>query len=193
MIYPSKMKEVWKPIPGYEGLYDASSYGRIRSTPGKITSNALYDKRVWKSRIMKTKRPMTNKRPNRRVTLWKDGVPRDYLVSRLIAMAFHGLPISEDMTVNHIDGNWENDNPNNLEWVSRSENIKLGFQNNLYKSIQIPIILVSESGNSIKFNSMSEASRFLGKKNGYVSSAIKRKLNMYSSYDGVKYTAYKQR
>ena len=176
--YPS---EIWKPIPGYEGLYDASSCGRIRSTPGKITSNALYSKREWKTRIMKTKRPMKNKRPNRRVTLWKDGVPRDYLVSRLIAMAFHGVPSSKDMTVNHIDGNWENDNPDNLEWVTRSENIKLGFQDNLYERVKKPVVLLSEKGDALEFSSMAEASRFLNKNNKYVSDKIKKGGNLYSA------------
>lgn len=181
--------EIWKPIPEYEGLYDASSWGRIRSSPGKATSSARFEKRVWQSRIMKTKRPYTNKRPNRRVTLWKDGVARDYLVSRLVCMAFHGLPSSPDMTVNHIDGNWENDNPDNLEWVTRSENIKLGFKNHLYEANKKPIALVSEKGNALKFESMSDASRFLGRRNGYVSDAIKRKLSISSAFDGTKYFA----
>ena len=183
------MEEIWKPIPGYEGIYDASSLGRIRSAPGKTTSNALYDKRVWKSRIMKTKRPMTNKRPNRRITLWKDGVPRDYLVSRLVCMAFHGLPSSEDLTVNHIDGNWDNDDPANLEWVTRSENVKLGFKNRLFEAVKTPVVLISEKGNALEFDSMAEASRFLGRGNGYVSNAMHKNINIRSAFDNTKYVA----
>ncbi len=80
-----KAKEIWKPIPGYEGLYDASSLGRIRSSPGKITSSARFDKRIWKTRIMKFKcAPNPKGRDDYRVTLWKDGKCIDYLVSRLI-------------------------------------------------------------------------------------------------------------
>ena len=180
--------EIWKPIPNYEGLYEASSLGRIRSCYGKTTSSARFKKRVWKSRIMKTKRPYTNKRPNKRVTLWKDGVPKDFIVSRLIAMAFHGLPSSPQMTVNHIDGNWENDTPDNLEWITREDNIKIAFQNNLYDSLKKPVTLISEDGKEMHFESMSCASRYLGRQNGYVSGALKKHNNVYSLCDGKKYS-----
>lgn len=49
------MEELWKDIPGYEGLYQASNLGRIRSAPGKTTSSARYKVRVWKVRIIKAK------------------------------------------------------------------------------------------------------------------------------------------
>lgn len=44
--------EVWKDIPNYEGLYQASSLGRIRTCENKVTSNARYSTRVWKSRLI---------------------------------------------------------------------------------------------------------------------------------------------
>lgn len=180
--------EIWKPIPGYEGLYDASSLGRIRSTPGKTTSNSRYEKRIWKSRILKPKWCANDKSPRRRVCLWKDGKPKDYYVSRLVCMAFHGMPNPENLTVNHIDGNWENDDPNNLEWVSRKENIRLGFEMDLYNSVKKPIALKSEYGDVFKFSSMADASRFLGKGTGYISNAIRKNNGIYSSFDGIKYS-----
>lgn len=66
--------EEWKDIPGYEGLYQASTLGRIRTCEGKTTSSARFEKRVWKQRIMKQKLNKNRKgRIDARVCLWKDG------------------------------------------------------------------------------------------------------------------------
>jgi hypothetical protein len=71
------MEELWKDIPGYEGLYQASNLGRIRSAPGKTTSSARYKVRVWKVRIIKakTERRCRNSKGkmDERVELWKNG------------------------------------------------------------------------------------------------------------------------
>ena len=61
----------WKDIPGYERLYQASNQGIIRTAPGKTTSNARYEKRVWKTRVMKGRGKSL---VGWRVGLWKDGV-----------------------------------------------------------------------------------------------------------------------
>ena len=47
--------EIWKPIPNYEGIYEASSFGRIRTDKNKITKNKMYEVRHWKQRILKQK------------------------------------------------------------------------------------------------------------------------------------------
>ena len=134
------MNEIWKPIPGYEGLYDASSLGRIRSTPGKTTSNAKYPVRVWKSRIMKPKCTKTHGRTDARLSLWKGGKHTDHLVSHLVAMTFVGIP-DKNMTVNHINGNYHDNRPENLEWVTLEDNIKHGFRTGLYDSIQLAVLI----------------------------------------------------
>ena len=108
--------EIWKSIPGYEGIYEASSLGRIRSAPGKTTSNARYKNRVWKTRVLKPKHMISRKRKDERVSLWRDGESKDYLVSRLVADAWLGTP-GDGMTVNHINGNWKDNRPDNLEWA----------------------------------------------------------------------------
>lgn len=86
------MEELWKDIPGYEGLYQASNFGRIRSAPGKTTSSARYKVRVWKTRIIKpkTERRCRNSKGkmDERVELWKNGTHKTMLVSRLVAMAW---------------------------------------------------------------------------------------------------------
>lgn len=182
----SNCSEVWKPIPEYEGLYDASNLGRIRSSPGKVTSNRRYPHRVWQSRIMKQKYPRTKKRQDGRVSLWKDGEEKDYLVSRLVASTWLGSP-DDGMTVNHIDGNYQNNSVTNLEWITRAENIRKGFSDGLFNSIQKPIELISESGVKNSFESFASASRWLGRHNGYVSNAIKKGQRVVTSIEGAEY------
>ena len=165
--------ENWKPIPGYEGIYDASDCGRVRSTPGKTTSNARYSTRKWKTRVLKPKHPVAGNRHDLRVTLWKDGLRKDALVSRLVAAAWLGSP-EDGMTVNHKNGDYLDNRPVNLEWVSIADNIKHGFENGLFSAIQKPVVLEDKDGNRCTFRSMSEADRFLNRSTGYLSNALKK-------------------
>lgn len=182
-----KANETWKPIPGYEGLYDASSLGRIRSAPGKTTSSARFDKRVWKTRIMKFKcAPNSKGRDDYRVALWKDGKCIDHLVSRLIASAWHGIP-EMNMTVNHINGNYHDNRPENLEWVSLADNVRLGFENGQYDSIMKKVTLVDGHGFMQDFRSMSQASLFLGRSIGYISNRMQKNISDMYSVNGRRY------
>jgi hypothetical protein len=78
--------EVWKQIPEYEGIYDASTEGQIRSAKGKTTVNKKRGVCHWKQRILKHRGE--NYQTGYRVSLWKDGKYKDWLVARLIAMTF---------------------------------------------------------------------------------------------------------
>ena len=175
--------ENWKPIPGFEGLYEASDLGRIRSCVGKVTSNARYEKRVWKSRIMRTKCLHNGKRKDKRITLWKDGVSKDFLVARLVASAWLGAP-SGKMTVNHKNGDFLDNRPENLEWCSLADNIKHGFATGLYSSIQYGITLIGEDGKAYSFPSQTKASEFLGRNGGYISTVLGRGGKFATSKDG---------
>lgn len=180
--------EAWKPIPGYEGIYEASNLGRIRTAPGKTTDSIKHGTRHWKVRVLKPKIQNPPKRTDERVTLWKDKAPKDYLVSRLVASAWIRPPLEKE-TVNHINGNYHDNRPENLEWISLSENITHGFNTGLYSSIQKQIWLVDENGYEIGFASYSEADRYLGRHNGYVSQAIKRGYSCTKDNDGNRYLA----
>lgn len=164
--------ETWKNIPGYEGLYQASSLGRIRTCENKVTSNALYSTRVWKSRIMKGRGDscITGKR----VSLWKDGKSKDYLVARLVALTFLGEP-PKDYTVNHKDGNRLNNIVENLEWLSREDNVRHAFATGLMSRVQKAIVLKDDTNGEIHdFASYAECGRFLGRCHSYVSDRLKR-------------------
>ena len=180
------MTEIWKPIPGYEGIYEASNEGRIRTAPGKTTSNAIYDVRIWESRVLKPKHPVAKKRQDLRVSLWKDGVVRDQLVSRLVASAWHGVP-QDGMTVNHINGDWLDNKPENLEWIPLAENITKGFESGAYKSICKAVSLIDESGTVTYFRSQSMASRFLGRSGAYINNQLRLGRQFARGANGAEY------
>lgn len=174
------MEEVWKPIPGYEGLYDASSLGRIRSTPGKVTSSARFSHRVWQSRIMKEKIHGRGNRKDARVELWNGKEHHTLLVARLVASAFHGVPPS-NMTVNHINGNSLDNRVKNLEWVSRAENNRHAHDIGLCASYECQVGLIDNHINLYCFPSQMKACKFLGRNDGYISTLKKRgKVNAIS-------------
>lgn len=179
--------ELWKSIPNYEGIYEASNLGRIRTAFGKTTKSARFEKRVWKQRILKPK--MEKRRHGNvgdlRVSLWKDGIEKTMLVARLVALAWCD-GYHDGMTVNHIDGNPLNNMAQNLEWVSLADNIRHGFNTGLYRT-QKSCVLTNELGYRLVFPSMAKASKFLGHKNGYVSDCI-GKNRAIKSADGCEYS-----
>lgn len=172
--------EKWLDIPGYETLYQASDAGRIRTCEGKTTSNARFAKRVWKQRILKQKL-VTNKRgrTDARVSLWKDCHEQTWLVSQLIALTWC-KGYAPELTVNHIDGNPLNNAASNLEWTTRADNIRKGFQTGLYRKNQ-HLALLQNGDKILVFSSFSAASRYIGHCSGYVSNCIKKRRTAKSS------------
>lgn len=172
------MKEIWKDIPNYEGIYQASSFGRIRTCEGKTTYTARHGIRHWKQRVLKPK-GQTYK-TGYRVSLWKNGKCKDWLVARLVAITFLGY---KELTVNHIDGNRFNNHVENLEWCSLADNIRKGFETGLYKT-QTKVTLKNKANGEIKtFRSMSQASIYMGKDCRYISMATSRGKNENEFYE----------
>lgn len=114
------MEEVWKDVPGFEGAYQISNHGRVRSIP----------------------RRGTRLKEIRTISYTRDGYARIRLIfkekdvtvriHRLVAEAFIPKVEGKD-TVNHIDGNKLNNHAENLEWADRSEQMFHAYSNDLKK------------------------------------------------------------
>jgi hypothetical protein len=109
--------ERWLPIPGYQGFYEASDQGRIRSLNRKVKL------RNGRSRLVPSR--VLRLTPDRlgypRVGLSRDGQPRLFLVHRLVLEAFVG-PCPEGMEACHNDGDPANSRVDNLRWDTRAGN-----------------------------------------------------------------------
>ena len=104
--------EVWKDIPDYVGLYQASNFGRIRRigvAKGAVAGRVL---RSGKS----------SKYGHKNVALSKNSKPKSYLVHRLVALAFFGKPDDDRLIVTHRDGDPTNNRISNLKWSTPAEN-----------------------------------------------------------------------
>lgn len=112
--------EIWKPIKGYEGLYEVSNFGRVRSLDHIVKSKG--GTRMVKGRIIQS-RSKTN--GYMRVNLWKDNVANTFLVHRLVAEAFLDNP-NNYTEVNHKDENKQNNKDSNLEWCTHQYNMVYG-------------------------------------------------------------------
>lgn len=114
-----------------------------------------------------------------RVDLWKDGAKKTLLVARLVAMTWcEGY--ADDLTVDHIDGNTENNHADNLQWVSRADNIRKGYSQGFYP--QIHVMLIDENGKKRMFRSLMSASRFLGCSSPKMSRLIRHENPRFGQY-----------
>lgn len=111
------MTERWRPIPGYEGAYEASDLGRIRSVRRTATDRGGRT-RTWKGRVLRLK---LNADGYPVAGLTRDNVTRSHLAHRLAALAFLG-PCPPGQEVRHLDGNPANGALANLAYGTKSEN-----------------------------------------------------------------------
>lgn len=145
-----KRSEIWRPIKGYENIYDVSNYGNVYSHRLKRNLKLSTDKLGYiRIGLQKTNR--------------KD--VRKFYVHRLVAEAF--IPNKDDKSfINHKDENKKNNCVNNLEWCTHKENMNYGTRNkrialanknSIYLSKKIKCITTGEI-----FDSMNDAFRRTG-------------------------------
>jgi len=112
------IKEIWKDIEGYEGLYLISNFGRVKSLP-KTWWNGFYYVKTSEKVLRQTK----DTKGYLKVNLCKNKKHITHRVHRLIANAFIENPLNKPY-INHINGNKEDNSISNLEWVTHQENVK---------------------------------------------------------------------
>ena len=153
--------EKWRDIPGYEGFYQVSDLGNIRS----IRFNKIRNMKSWDSNGY------------RAVELYLNNNGYTVGIHRLVALAF--IPNPENKPeVNHKDRNRSNNNVENLEWVTQSENVAHAYRHGVEprpthqdQPFQKEILDIIENK---KYFSIREASRQTGHKRD----TIKRSLDL---------------
>jgi len=167
--------EIWKDIEGYEGYYQVSNLGRVKSLKRFVERyvKGRYQNLIVKERILK---PRLSKKSYYRVSL-SNGFRtfKDLQIHRLVAQAF--IPNPDKLPqVNHKDENHLNNSvwvnldgsidfeKSNLEWCDDLYNNNYGTRNKrIAKANSMPVIMMDNDGNDLRyFNSINDAARWLG-------------------------------
>lgn len=175
------MEEVWKDIEGFEGLYQVSNLGNVRSLD-RYVSHLSGGECLKKGRILK---PYIDKDGYKKVILCKYGEKRLQVVHRLVAQTFipniNNLPF-----INHKDENKTNNRVDNLEWCTQKYNCNFGtrneriIQNRIGKTARRPIVQLTKQCELVgEYESAMEAYRQTGISQGSISNCC-RGLQKYT-------------
>lgn len=168
-------KEIWKPVKGYEGLYEVSNKGNVRSVDRYVRNDKQY--RLLKGKPMKT---FPNLYGYLKTNLYKNGQRKLHSVHRLVAEAFIPNP-SNLPCIDHINTIKTDNRVENLRWCTNKENsnnpltrehinikshskeakekmLATRRKNQSYRC-EIPVYYIDEDGSKISFKSMREAQR----------------------------------
>lgn len=164
------MNEVWEDIKDFEGLYQVSDQGRVKS--------------LRKGIILK---PSLNGSQYLRVGLYKDGKQKYFTIHRLVAERF--VPNPDNLPqVNHKNGNKYKNNAENLEWVTHQQNVIHFYKTNPKRekganSKQMVAQICLKTNKVIDtFKSFSEAERKTGVDRRYISFVVKHRLKTTCGY-----------
>lgn len=109
------MKEIWKAVTGYNGIYSVSNLGNVKRIGKGSDNRSIQPKELtkipsgWQSKYLS-------------VCLTYNNKSKKAYIHRLVCQSFLGDPPNDSYQVNHIDGDKHNNNLNNLEWVTPKEN-----------------------------------------------------------------------
>lgn len=149
--------EVWKPVVGYEGLYEISNKGRLWSMPRNGTSGGLIKGAYDKDGYLK-------------YSLSKSGKQSNFFAHRLVAESFVPNPENKPH-VNHLDEDTTNNNSENLQWCTPKENNNHGNHNLKVSMSKSKPIICMETGEC--YYGISECARRTGLHNGNISKVLR--------------------
>lgn len=160
--------EIWKDIKDYEGLYQISNLGRVKSI------------KFGKEKILKGSK---DKDSYLVVSLYKEGKQKNYYIHRLVATAFIDNPNNLPQ-VNHSNEDKTDNRVENLEWCDSKYNINYGSRNErMAKAKSIPILQFNKDGEFIrKWDSAIEVKNELGFDNSHISKCCKGKLKSVGGF-----------
>lgn len=164
----NNIEEVWKDVDGYEGSYQVSNLGRVRS----LNRYIIYRDGV---KHFKKGRVLVPQKDYHGYKIISFGRKNKKKIHRLVAMAFVKNPNPEEFNVvNHKDSNPSNNCFSNLEWCTQIYNIEVGLMRKRMKEVRSkPIVQCNRSGDTInEFSSIREASRLTGVNRWNITTAL---------------------
>jgi len=182
-------QEVWKDITGYEGYYQVSTCGRVRSVDRWVprTDGTMFHCR---SKILK---PLSNRGGGRRgqkkgrylyVNLTRHHAYKSVFIHRLVAETFIPNPNPEIYTqCNHIDEDSYNNHVENLEWCTAKENVNHGTRNERANvPLRKPVRMLTKDGELVcEFASTKEAYRHTGINSSQISACCNKRPKFYTA------------
>lgn len=165
--------EVWKPIKGYEGRYEASNLGNIRSLDRMIKSKGE-GKRFLRGRVLKK---LIVRNGYEHVALCKDGRTKRVSVHRVIASTFLKRR-PEDEVVNHINGIKTDNRVSNLEWCTYKQNIRHAIDTGLIVFDGRHVV----RSDGVEFRSVTEAARAIKAPHANVEAQLQGKRSHVHGY-----------
>lgn len=166
-----KMNEIWKEVVGFQGLYQVSDFGRVKSLNYRNTRQ----QKILKDIIGPHKH--NNRIYKQHYVHLSNGVERkQYFVSRLGWQAFNGL-IPNGYEIDHINNNPQDNRLENLQCITKSQNNRKRFIDNKELSVKVKCI-----NNNVIYNSISEAGRQLKLNTGNICKLLKGRCNNTCGY-----------
>lgn len=157
-------KEEWKDIVGYEGVYQVSDHGRVRSLNRTVAGKGNGYMSI-KGTILK---PRTSKKYFR-IDLSSLNKRKSFYVHRLVLSTFNPVPNMDNLEVNHINGNPSDNFIGNLEWTTRQENVNHSYEYNLCRYKRHEVDMFTLEGEYIKsFKTSYRASKETGINRGNI-------------------------
>lgn len=162
--------EEWKDIQGYEGLYQISNLGKVRSL------------KFHRQNIIRELQPFRNLKGYLRVELHKNNKNKIHMVHILVAQHFIPNPENKKQ-VNHINAIKTDNKVENLEWCTPSENIKHSWENGLQKGSAKKVEQYDTKGNFIReWENQTKAAKKLNINQGNISSCCLEKRTEAGGY-----------
>lgn len=184
------MTEVWKPIDGYEGIYQVSSLGRVRSLDRTVQSTSKNGKCYHVSLKGRILAQSDAGKGYLKVGLRKNGEIEERYVHRLVAFAFvEGY--RKGFVINHKDEDKHNNRADNLEWITQKENLNYGThtlrQRETLRYAMKPVVMKSIDGQVIReFDCLRSAQRETGIRRDHIKACCEHK-NLYYTAGGYRW------
>lgn len=162
--------EVWKQVRGYEGLYEVSNMGNVKSLTHTDRLNRVHNGRVLK--------PQLHNKGYLQLMLCKDGEKKRKYIHRLVAEAFVENPNPQKYTeINHIDENKQNNIAENIEWCYHKYNMRHGtlHKRKADKCVKPVIARNVFTGETVEYRSQTDAAKELGIPQSAISTALRKK------------------